>query len=113
MSAFIDWNGPDGPYKYWFLEVTSGGRLLSQPGNYMFVKNTRDNLWRPIYVGIADDLRDRVLSHEVWDEAVRHGASRVMAHRNANRDAREREERALIGHWNPVCNTHHRTPKAS
>lgn len=114
-TDLIDWTGLSGAkYRYHFLADTSGAGLHSQPGNYMFVRQTNleKNWWSPVYIGVADDLRGRVMGHEVWAEAQRRGATRVMAHLQADRTKRESEERDLIGNWNPVCNTQHRTSRA-
>ena len=110
MAAdFIDWPGSAGAkYRYWFLGDTSPLGIKDQPGNYMFVRRANQG-WLPVYIGIADNLRQRILGHEVWVEAHRCGATHVMGHTQQDRVARESEERDLIGHWNPQCNTHHRT----
>lgn len=111
-SPSIEWSGASGlKYRYFFLRDPSGALLLSQPGNYMFVRQTNPekNWWLPVYIGIADDLKGRVMNHEIWEEALRCGATHLMAHLQSDRGARETEERDLIGYWNPVCNTQHRT----
>lgn len=51
----------------------------------------------------------RLPNHEVLETAKRAGATHAMAHIQADRAAREAEERDLIGHWNPPPNTHHLT----
>lgn len=109
MAAnFIDWPGARVVYRYWFLENPSDpAGIKSESGNYMFVKPTISG-WVPVYIGIADNLRDRIPCHERWAEAVRLGATRVMGHTNAVQMNRETEERDLIGRWNPLLNTHHR-----
>lgn len=113
MAAdFIDWPGSAGAkYRYWFLGDLSPARIKDQPGNYMFVRQTNreKNWWLPVYIGIADNLRQRLPNHEVWEEAKRCGATHVMGHTQTDRVKRENEERDLIGEWNPQCNTQHRT----
>lgn len=110
-NNFIDWPGSAGAYRYWFLADLSPQGIKDQPGNYMFVRQTNleKNWWRPVYIGVADDLRQRLTNHEVWDEAIRCGATRVMGHVQTDRAARASEERDLIGFWNPQCNVQHRT----
>jgi hypothetical protein len=109
-ESTIDWPGASGKsYRYWFLSDTTDSGLSTEAGNYMFVRNTQANLWVPIYIGVAVDLRARVMNHEVWAAAAKAGASRVMAHLQGNEAARIAEERDLIARWNPSLNTHHRT----
>lgn len=112
MSAenIIDWAGSAGKtYRYWFVTDTTGAGLSREGGNYMFVRNTSGNLWLPVYIGIAADLRDRVMKHEMWAPAAKAGATRVMAHLQPDVKKREAEEKDLIARWNPSLNTHHRT----
>lgn len=109
MSDFIDWPANRGTYRYWFLDsprVPSSIKAIA--GNYMFVKQVQ-NGWVPVYIGIADDLSNRLPSHERWADALAAGATRVMAHTNLNPDVRAAEEADLIGYWNPPLNTQHRT----
>ena len=75
----------------------------------MFVKRT-NNGWVSVYIGIADDLSDRIPGHERWREAQLLGATHVMAHTHSNKAAREAEEKDLIGYWNPPLNTQHLRP---
>ena len=113
MAAdFIDWSGLSGAkYRYWFMPNLSPQGIKDQAGNYMFVRQTNreKNEWAPVYIGIADDLRQRLPNHEVLEAAKAVGATHAMTHTQADRVAREAEERDLIGRWNPQLNTHHRT----
>ncbi len=113
MAAdFIDWPGLSGAkYRYHFLANLSPQGIKDQAGNYMFVRqsNPAKNEWLPVYIGIADDLRQRLPNHEVLEAAKSAGATHAMGHTQADRAAREAEERDLIGRWNPPLNTHHRT----
>lgn len=113
MAAdFIDWPGSAGAkYRYWFVQDTSPAGIKDQPGNYMFVRltNPQKGWWRPVYIGIADSLRQRLTNHEVWEEAKRCGATRIMGHTQTDSVVRASEERDLIGYWNPQCNVQHRT----
>ena len=114
MADFIDWTGKSGSqYRYWFLADTSASGIQDQAGNYMFVKLTKSG-WLPVYIGLATSLKSRIPTHEVWADAIRNGATRVMAHTQPNEALRDAEEVDLIGFWNPVCNTQHRSsPLAS
>lgn len=104
------WGGLGGTlYRFWFYDHSLDG-LGSQSGVYMFVRRV-NNVWQPVYVGIADDLLDRLTNHERWSEAVALGATTVVAQAQALADARQTAERNLIGLWNPELNTHHRTDR--
>ena len=108
MADYIDWPVGEATYRYWFLSnPSSASGIKAVAGNYMFVKLT-DGGWVPVYIGIADDLRDRIPGHERWKEAVELGATKVMAHTQENQAVREAEEKALIKHWDPPLNTQHR-----
>ena len=108
MADTIDWRGHAGTYRYWFLERWSNASdIKREAGNYMFVKRV-SNGWVPVYIGIADDLSDRLPCHERWAEAQLHGATHVMGHTQSDRARREAEEKDLIGYWNPPLNTQHR-----
>ena len=108
MADYIIFPGNTGSYKYWFLSDISSNRITAKPGNYMFVKETNSG-WVPIYVGIADNLYDRLHNHEKWQEAQGLGASRVIAHINLDDQDKSNEEVDLISYWNPPLNTQHRT----
>lgn len=77
-------------------------------GIYIFSGLNPLNQWVPIYVGQADSFRNRIPSHERWNEAVRLGATRIHAKSvplAANRGALER---LLIGNYQPTLNTQHK-----
>jgi hypothetical protein len=77
---------------------------------YMFVRFA-NQVWEPLYVGIADDLHTRLTGHERWAEAVKLGATHLVAQGLAALAARQKAEQDLIGYWNPPLNTHHRTDR--
>lgn len=107
MSAM--WPGASGRhYEYWSLPSLLSKDIKKQPGNYMFIKQVIGG-WVPVYIGIADDLSTRLPGHNMIPEAVKLGATHVLAATNENRVAREAEEQDLIGYWNPVLNTHYRS----
>lgn len=84
--------------------------LLDQPGNYAFLKPTGPKTWTPLYFGQADSLRNRLSNHERWSDAVRAGATVIVAHATQGAESvRLSEERDLIAKWNPPLNVHHRT----
>lgn len=77
-------------------------------GNYMFVRRRITGGLEPLYIGVAEDLRERLSNHERWQEAVALGAIGVMFHTETNAARRLLEERDLIGYWNPPMNTQFR-----
>lgn len=108
MADYLDFAGNRATYRYYFIHLHL---LPEQAGNYAFVKPV-NGLWVPVYFGIADDLKQRLATHEALPSARLHGATHAVVH--INRDFRERtaEEADLISRWNPVCNTQHRTAAA-
>ena len=76
-------------------------------GVYIFT-GIRENVWRPFYVGQTDSFKNRMPSHERWDEARILGATHVHAmsvQQAVNRDAIERD---LIQSFNPLLNAQHK-----
>jgi hypothetical protein len=111
MADFIDWPGDKGTYRYWFLATPAkADSIQSVIGNYMFVRQTPQGQWVPVYIGRADDLSVRVPTHDRWDDAIRAGATRVMAHTSPNVAVRDAEEADLIATWQPVLNLQLRKP---
>jgi hypothetical protein len=106
MADYTDWPGKSGQtYRYHFADLAQP--IVKAAGNYMFVKYTQSG-WLPVYVGVAEDLSNRLANHERWKDAKAQGATHVMGHQNANAAARLAEERDLIEYWLPSCNTHHK-----
>jgi len=105
----IDWLGQSGKtYRYWFSPFTDS--FKDEGGNYMFVRPLQNGNYLPVYIGVADSLRDRLSNHERLDEAKRVGATYVMTHTTpAGEATRLAEEQDLIAYWQPVLNTHHRS----
>lgn len=75
-------------------------------GLYMFCRPGPGLLmpWVPLYVGKADSFKNRLCSHERWDEAARLGASHVLAMVENLEYNRTRFEDALIKHFDPKLN---------
>jgi hypothetical protein len=79
------------------------------PGNYAFAFVNAQRLWQILYVGQADDFSSRMRNHERWPEALRLGATHVLAHVNRlGESTRLTEERDLIHAYNPPMNVQHR-----
>ena len=57
-------------YQYWLLtDPKTASAIKAEGGNYAFVKLLANGSVVPLYFGKADDLRDRIPSHECWPEA--------------------------------------------
>ena len=90
MSQTIDWRGKSGAtYRYWFLEnPKAAGKIKAEGGNYCFAQQLANGNYLPLYFGESGDLRDRIPNHELWDRAIRLGATHVMgAHHTSRRAA--------------------------
>jgi hypothetical protein len=71
------------------------------PGNYAFA----DAALRIKYVGQTDNFAKRFSNHEKWPEAVKYGATQILARVNQQGEiARKAEETDLIRAYNPPCN---------
>jgi hypothetical protein len=109
-NGYIDWPGKSRTnYRYWFIADRTAAGIQAVAGNYAFVKRLPNGNYLPHYFGQAEDLQDRIPTHERWADAIRAGATNVMAHATpAGEQARLDEERDLIEGWQPALNTHHR-----
>ena len=107
----IDFTGNSGAtYRYWFLSELTAAGIKVVAGNYAFVKRLPNGNFVPLYFGQAENLQDRIPTHERWADAVRAGATNVVAHSTQGGEkARLDEERDLIQRWNPALNVQHRT----
>jgi hypothetical protein len=111
-QPFIYLTGASGTsYPYYMVDSPrSSSSWLAVGGNYVFMKQLPNGNFLPVYVGQADNLQARIPNHERFDDAIRAGATHLVAHSTPNGEmARLAEERDLIQKWNPVLNTHHRT----
>ena len=82
------------------------------PVNYMFASVSVGG-WKVLYIGQADSAKNRLPCHERWDEAVKLGATHVLARVNtAGEEARKREEQDLILSHAPPLNVHHKPQNA-
>lgn len=110
---FIDIPGISGKsYRYFKVDnPRSATALQAVPGNYAFLKKLPNGTsYEALYIGQADNVQARLPNHERWNDALRAGATLVVAHSTQGGEAaRLAEERDLIAKWNPPLNVHHRT----
>jgi len=93
----IIWEGASGKqYKYWIHDITTS--FKDAPGNYIYAKETSPGRWKPIYIGEAKSLEDRLTSnHEKLPCAKRNGATHIHAHTSSSdEEIRRAEEADLI-----------------
>jgi hypothetical protein len=103
----IMWSGISGKtYKYWIKPI--GTSFKSEPGNYIFAKETSQQTWIAIYVGETDNLDRRLSnpdSHEKIGCVRRNGGTHIHAHTSSdNTTTRRGEEADIRDKWNPPCN---------
>jgi hypothetical protein len=109
---YIDIPGMSGwSYRYWGVEFPrDAGGLHATAANYAFIKELANGSYAILYAGEADNIANRLPSHESWDEALRAGMTMVVAHSTPGGEAaRLYEERDVIEKWDPPLNLHHRT----
>ncbi len=100
----IRWEGESGKkYKYWISEIA--GPFKHEPGNYIFVRETTPNRFRPLYIGESGDLGDRLTSnHEKLPCVLRNGGTHICTHTTSGGEkARLAEETDLKNKWGQVC----------
>lgn len=109
---FIDIPGASGSsYRYYKVDSPRDAAAI-QPvaGNYAFLKQLPNGSYQILYVGQADNVRNRLPGHERWSDALKAGVTIVVAHSTQGGElARLSEERDLIVKWNPPLNVQHRT----
>lgn len=74
---------------------------------YGFLKKNPSGNYTILYIGKAVSMKDRHGDHERWKEAIKKGATHIMARVVKEESARQAEEKALIAHYKPEMNTHH------
>lgn len=110
MTTSILFQGISGTeYEFWFFDPNSP-TLLSEGGNYGFLKRLPNGNFTPLYWGECKSFSTRFPNHERLAEAVRLGLAQVVGHTTpAGESARKGEERDLIAFWNPPMNVQHRS----
>ena len=90
-------------YKYWIYDLGDTHDAVS--ANYIFVKETQPNSFRPIYVGETEDISERFDNHHKMPCIKRNGATHLCAHKSStDKKVRCEEEADLVANYNPVCN---------
>jgi len=103
----IIWNG------YGFKVCDFNGSWNEVGGIYIFTGlNYQQNLWVPLYIGQADDFRNRIPTHERWGQAVQRGATHVHAMVVPQAARRAAIERELITTFQPALNVQLRSLEA-
>jgi hypothetical protein len=74
---------------------------------YGFLKKNPSGTYTILYIGKAASMSDRHDDHERWKEAVKKGATHIMARVIESESVRQAEEKALIAHYKPEMNTQH------
>lgn len=77
-------------------------------GIYVFAGRNVEGKWFPTYIGQTNSFKDRILSHERWEEAKRSGATHVHARVVLQQVDRDKIEKEMIETWKPKLNTHHK-----
>ncbi len=77
---------------------------LALPGIYMICRLGSTGFYIPLYIGQADDLRDRLTQHEQWRPALERGASSVLTAVVFSKTDRNLFERRLIQEFQPPLN---------
>jgi hypothetical protein len=100
----IKWPGQSGAeYTYWIYRI--GTTFQSEPGNYIFAKETNPNTFKPIYIGQTGDLSERFENHHKLPSITRNGATHIHVHKNLGGERqRLAEELDLVHRWCPTCN---------
>ena len=100
----ILWQGKSGTdYKYYIYPI--GTIFKSEPGNYVFAKESSPGKWRAIYIGETSNLNERFDDHHKMPCIRRNGATHIHVHINSvNKTLRVAEETDLTTKWVPTCN---------
>jgi excinuclease UvrABC nuclease subunit len=78
--------------------------LPSVPGIYMLCYFDPTSTYRPLYIGQALNLKDRLARHEQWGPALQRGASAVLVAKVPGQADRDSFERLLIEEFQPPLN---------
>jgi hypothetical protein len=77
--------------------------FAAAPAVYAFARPAGRG-WTPVFLSRTANLAQRMAWHERWEEARKLGATHVLVHQRAKRDAREAVEADLLAVLRPVMN---------
>jgi hypothetical protein len=104
MADTCNWPGISGKsyaYEIYPFEYP----LKAEAGNYIYAKVNAKNLWEPLYIGEAEDLKSRVATHEKRDCVRRNGVTHIHAHLTpGDRSIRLNEETDIRNNFTTTCN---------
>jgi hypothetical protein len=89
-----------------FLVCDFNANWAAVGGLYIFAYLAKDG-WFPLYVGKTENFSNRLPNHERKDEAIKRGATHVLAVRVPQAANRDRLEILLIQHLQPRMNEQH------
>ncbi|MGE3302938.1 MAG: hypothetical protein AB7M12_07465 [Hyphomonadaceae bacterium] len=90
-------------HRFWACDPRAA--LPAGPAVYAFARpGVGGRGWVPLFLSRTANLAQRMASHEIWDEALRLGATHVLIHQSQARDAREAVEADLLAVLRPVLN---------
>ncbi len=98
------WGGASGrDYQYWVFSLDAP--FAAEAGNYIYaLADTREDIWRALYVGQTGDLQAGVRDHPGAVLARSRGATHLHVHKSVDFEtARELEQQDLIAAHNPPC----------
>jgi hypothetical protein len=103
----IYWDGESGSkYGYWIYPI--GSRFKDESGNFIYARETDPRYWRPVYIGQASNLQNRLADQDVEAIAKRHGATHVHVHTTSGGEKRRlAEETDLMRRWRGWISTRH------
>lgn len=88
-----------------FIALRPDAVFPALAGVYAFARPAGDGRsWLPVFLSRTADLQRRLAGHERWQDAQMLGATHVLVHMPAARDAREAVEADLLGALRPVLN---------
>lgn len=88
-----------------FEALRPGSNLPAQAAVYAFARpGSHGQGWTPLFLSRTANLAKRFEGHERWAEARLLGATHVLVHMPAARDAREAVEADLLAALRPVLN---------
>ena len=92
----------------WRFRITKKDRDIPDAGGvYIMVKRSWLVFLKPVYIGKASNLQNRLIGHERWIEARKHGASERHYLCVRSESKRQRIEEDLIRKHRPKLNRIH------